>query len=108
MKEVEKSQKQEEVNQISMMEQPSPREQRVYSLLLPFAGSKSTTIAKNLNKTFKNILPNNVKTGITYTGQKLRSRFQMKDKTYKLIKNINTILNHPVPKKMLVKQVAEL
>ena len=81
IKEVEESQKQKEVNQISMKEQPNPKEQRVYSLLLPFAGSKGITIVKNLNKTLKNVLPNNLKTRITYTGQKLSSRFQIKDKT---------------------------
>ena len=53
MKEIEKSQKQKKVTQISMTEQPNPEEQRVHSLLLPFAGSKGTTIIKNMNKTFK-------------------------------------------------------
>ena len=41
-----------------------------------------------MNKALKNVLPNIVKIHITYTGQKLNSRFQVKDK----IKNINTIL----------------
>ena len=80
MKEIEESQKQREVTQVSMTEQPNPQEQKVHSLLLPFVGSKGTTIAINLNKTLKNVLPSNVKTRITYTGQKLNSRFQIKDK----------------------------
>ena len=80
MKEIEEKQKQKEVTQISMTEQPNPQEQKVHSLLLPFAGPKGTTIAKNLNKTLKNELPSNVKTRISYTGQKLNSRFQIKDK----------------------------
>ena len=71
IKEVEESQKQKEVTQVSMTQQPNPKEQRVHSLLLPFAGSKGTTIVKNLSKTIKNVLPNNVRTHITYTGQKL-------------------------------------
>ena len=53
MKEIEESQKQKEVTQVSMTEQPNPQEQKVHSLLLPFAGSKGTTIVKNLNKTLK-------------------------------------------------------
>ena len=53
---------------------------RVHSLLLSFADSKGATVIKNLNKTLKNVLPSNVKTRITYTGQKLNSRFQIKDK----------------------------
>ena len=62
-----------------MTDQANPQEQKVHSLLLPFAGSKGTTIVRNLNKTLKNILPSNVKTRITYTGRKLNSRFQIKD-----------------------------
>ena len=80
MKEIEESQKQKEVTQVSMMDQKNPQEQKVHSLLLPFASSKGTTIVKNLNKTLKNLLLSNVKTRITYTGQKLNSRFQIKDK----------------------------
>ena len=55
----------------------------MHSLLLPFAGPKSSTFVKNLNKALKNVLPSNVKTRITYTGQKLNSRFQIKDKINK-------------------------
>ena len=68
------------MTQISMTEQPNPQEQKVHSLLLPLVGSKGTTVVINLNKTLKNVLPSNVKTRITYTGQKLNSRFQIKDK----------------------------
>ena len=53
MKEIEERQKQKEVTQISMTEQPNSQEQEVHSLLLPFAGPKGTTIVKNLNKTLK-------------------------------------------------------
>ena len=80
MQKIEESQKQKEVIHVSMTNQPNPQEQKVHSLLLPFTGSKGTTIVKNLNKTLKNALPSNVKTRITYTGQKLNSRFQIKDK----------------------------
>ena len=40
MKEVEESQKQKEVSQISMAEQSNPKELRVHSLLLCLAGLK--------------------------------------------------------------------
>ena len=80
MEEVEESQKQKEVTQISMTEQPNPQEQRVHSLLLPFSGCKGTTVVKNLNKTFKNKIPNNVEARSTYTGQKL----QLVDSTLKI------------------------
>ena len=44
-----------------MMELPNPKEQGVHLVLLPFVASKGTTIVQNLNKTPKNVLPNNVK-----------------------------------------------
>ena len=80
MKEIEEKQKQKEVTQISVTKQPNPQEQKVHSLLLPFAGSKGTTIVKNLNKTLKNVLPSNVKILITYTGQKLKADSKLKIK----------------------------
>ena len=51
--------------------------------MLHSAGSKGITIVKNPNKTLKNILPSNVKTRITYKGQKLNSRLKVKDKIKK-------------------------
>ena len=62
MKEIGESEKQKEVTQVSKTEQSNPKKQKVQSLLLPLAGSKDTTIVKNLNKTLKNVLRNNVKT----------------------------------------------
>ena len=62
MKEIGESEKQKEATQVSKTEQSNPKEQKVQSLLLPLAGSKDTTIVKNLNKTLKNVLRNNVKT----------------------------------------------
>ena len=50
---VEGNQKQKEVTQTSMVEQPNPQEQGVHSLLLPFAVPKGATNVKNLSKTFK-------------------------------------------------------
>ena len=55
-----------------MTEQPNPQEQKVHSLLLPFAGSKGTTIVKNLNKTLKNVLPSNVKTSNPIVDSKIK------------------------------------
>ena len=68
MNEIEEKQKQKEVTQISVTEQPNPQEQKVHSLLLSFAGLKGTTIVKNLNKTLKNVLPSTAETWITCTG----------------------------------------
>ena len=50
-------------------------------------GSKGTTIVKNLNRTLKVVLPNNVKTRITSTGQKLNGRFQIIDKINEMHKH---------------------
>ena len=68
-----------------MTEQPNSQEQEVHLLnsLLPCTCSKSATVVENLNKTLKNVFPDNVKIQITYTGRKLSNRFQIKDETNK-------------------------
>ena len=40
-----------------------------------------TIIIKTMNNSLKRILPDNAKTRVTYTGQKLSVKFQIKDKT---------------------------
>ena len=50
------------------------------SLILPYAGPKGKNI-KSMNNNIQRILPNNVKTRITYTGRKLGTKFQIKDLT---------------------------
>ena len=54
---------------------------KMHSLILPYAGPKRNTIIKTMNNSLKRFLPYNAKTGVTYTGQKLRTKFQSKDKT---------------------------
>ena len=53
----------------------------MYSLILPYAGPKGNSIIKAMNNSLKRILPDNVKTRVTYTGQKLSTKLQIKDKT---------------------------
>ena len=54
---------------------------KMYSLILPYTGPKGNTITKTMNNSLKRILPDNVITRVTYTGQKLGKKFQNKDKT---------------------------
>ena len=54
---------------------------KLNSLILPYGGPKGTNIIKSMNNNIKRILPNNVKTRITYNGRKLGSKFQIKDLT---------------------------
>ena len=53
----------------------------MYSLILQYAGPKGSTIIKIMNNSLKRILLDNVKTRVTYTGQKLGIKFQNEDKT---------------------------
>ena len=55
--------------------------------MLLFAGAKGNTILKSMNRCIKRIVPNNVKTRITYIEHKLNTRFQIKEKTAKIHKN---------------------
>ena len=52
----------------------------MYSLILPYARPKGNSIIKTMNKSLKRILPDNVKTRVTYTNQKLSTELQIKDK----------------------------
>ena len=54
---------------------------KLHSLILPYAGPKGKSIIKSMNNNMQQILPNNVKTRITYTGRKLGTKFQIKDLT---------------------------
>ena len=54
---------------------------RIRSLMLPLAGAKVNTMFKLMNRCIKRIVPNYVNTRITYTGHKLNTRFQIKDKS---------------------------
>ena len=59
----------------------TPTVEKTHSLMLPYAGTKGNTIIKSMNSCLKRNLPNNVNTRVTYTGQKLNTKFQIKDKT---------------------------
>ena len=52
----------------------------MYSLILPYARPKGNSIMKTMNKSLERILPDNVKTRVTYTNQKLSTKLQIKDK----------------------------
>ena len=52
----------------------------MYSLILPYARPKGNSIIKTMNKSLKRILPDNVKTRVTYTNQKFSTKLQIKDK----------------------------
>ena len=54
---------------------------KLHSLILPYAGLKGKNIIKSMNNNMQRILLNNVKTRITYTDRKLGSKFQIKDRT---------------------------
>ena len=54
---------------------------KLLSLILPYASPKSKNIIKSMKNNIQRILPNNVKTRISYTGRKLGVKFQIKDLT---------------------------
>ena len=54
---------------------------KLHSLILPYAGPKGKNVIKSMNNNIQQILPNNVKTRITYTARKLCTKFQIKDLT---------------------------
>ena len=64
-------------NQLGILE---ANNDKLHSLILPYLGSKGNNI-KSMNINIQRILPNNMKTRITYTGRKLGTKFQIKDLT---------------------------
>ena len=76
---------QENINKIKSSEHyPDTSEQpvkKLYSLILLYVGPKGNSIIKTMNNNLKHVLPNNVKTRVTYRGQKLSTKLQIKDKT---------------------------
>ena len=47
---------------------------------MAYAGPKGKNVIKSMNNNVQRILPNNVKTRITYTDRKLGTKFQLKDR----------------------------
>ena len=49
-------------------------------LILPYAGKQGTQLTSKMKKQLKKVLPDNVKTMVTYQSKKLASKFPVKDK----------------------------
>ena len=67
-------------NQLDILE---ANDDKLHSLVLPYAAPKGNTIIKSMNNNIQRSLSNNVKTTITYTGTILGTKFQIKDLTKK-------------------------
>ena len=50
-------------------------------LMTPYQGGKGEQVIKGVRKTIKRLLPSNIKTQVSFTGNKLSSCFSIKDKT---------------------------
>ena len=53
----------------------------MHSLILPYADSQGNDIMKSMNNNIKCILPNNMKTAITYTATVFDTKFHINDAT---------------------------
>ena len=50
-------------------------------LMIPYQGGKGEQVIKSVRKTIKRLLPSNIKVQVSFTGSKLSSCFNIKDKT---------------------------
>ena len=64
-----------------MVEKRNVNEEKQHLLLVPYQGKKRDFIIKSVKKRMKNLLPTNIRTKIGFTGSKLSTCFQLKDKT---------------------------
>ena len=49
--------------------------------MIPYKGGKGEQVIKSVRKTIKRLLPSNIKVQVSFTGNKLSSCFNIKDKT---------------------------
>ena len=56
-------------------------EENQHLLLVPYQGKKGDFVIKSMKKRMKTLLPTNIRTKIAFTGSKLSTCFQVKDKT---------------------------
>ena len=50
-------------------------------LMIPYKGGKGEQVIKSVRKTIKRLLPSNIKVQVSFTGNKLSSCFNIKEKT---------------------------
>ena len=65
-------------NQLDILE---ANNDKLHTVILLYAGLKGNNINKSMNNNIQRILPNNVRTRVTYIGRKLVTKFQIKDLT---------------------------
>ena len=66
--------------------QPEPSENEkpeVSTIVLPYAGVQGELISKDINRTLRKVLDNKIKGRITFRSKKLKTCFQVKDRTEK-------------------------
>ena len=64
-----------------VVEKRNVNEQKQHLLLVPYQGKKGDFVIKSMKKRMKTLLPTNIRTKIAFTGSKLSTCFQVKDKT---------------------------
>ena len=69
-----------------------PEDDKKELLVVPYQGLKGDFVIKSMKKRLRNLLPSNVKTQIVFTGKKLGTCFQIKEKTK--IEHENDIVYH--------------
>ena len=64
-----------------VVEKRKVNEENQHLLLVPYQGKKGDFVIKSMKKRMKTLLPSNIRTKIAFTGSKLSTCFQVKDKT---------------------------
>ena len=66
---------------LNVLEKRNINEENQHLLLVPYQGKKGDFVIKFIKKRMKTLLPTNIRTKIAFTGSKLSTCFQVKDKT---------------------------
>ena len=70
-----------EATQISNQTIVEKHDDKKHLLMIPYQGGKEEQAVKSVRKTIKRLLPSNIKVQVSFTGNKLSSCFNIKDKS---------------------------
>ena len=70
-----------EATQTSNQKTVEKHDDKKHLLMIPYHGGKGEQVIKSVRKIIKRLLPSNIKVQVSFTGNKLNSCFNIKDKT---------------------------
>ena len=77
-----------------MVEKRKVNEEKQHLLLVPYKGKEGDFVIKSMKKRVKTLLPSNIRINLVFTGSKISTCFQLKNKIK--LKNNHDIVDHRI------------